>query len=425
MKPPESDVLVVGAGPAGSALGGLLAANGFSVTIVDRQRHPRPKPCGELLNPGAVKILDALGLSGTLEALGPAKILGWRMRTTGAPEAVARYADSATGLSVARSRLDEALALWAVRQGATLVESTQVRSATLSPYPTAQTIEADGSRAERTARVLVGADGLQSLIARALDPDRPAPGKRKVSLTAHMRGRLDRADLGIMFISDDVTVGLSPITESGDLWNATVVVDPKRFGAEVASDAEGFHRRMLAKAGLPWESEPVLTEGPWASGPFDRPTRRVSGAGMLLVGDASGYFDPLTGQGVYRALRSAQLAFGVLREVLQRGDVVPSRARLARYARQLRRSVRPGRSMQRAVEFVVSHRAVRRLAFARLAAYPSAADRLIRVIGDAAPVASLLHPEFGVALVGTRGVRDPKSSEPESREPGTPRSEVR
>lgn len=405
MKTLDSDVLIVGAGPAGCALGGLLAADGFHVTIVDRQRHPRPKPCGELLNPGAVRLLEALGLGSALQALAPAEILGWRMCTDGAPEAIGRYADSARGLSVARARLDAVLASWAVRQGVTLVENTLVRSATVMPYPTAHTIEADGSRGERTARVLVGADGLQSMIARSLDPDRPAPGKRKLSLTAHLRGRLDRTDFGMVHISDDATVGLAPISRSGDEWNVTVVVDAHRFGSQVASDPASFHRRVLAATGLHWDVPPLLTEGPWASGPFDRPIRRVSGTGMLLVGDASGYYDPLTGQGVYRALRSAQLAFDVLRAALEAPDLVPAAARFSIYARELRASIRPGRSIQRAVEFVVSHGALRRRAFARLAACPRAADRLVRVIGDAAPVSSLMHPEFVASLVGIRGMK--------------------
>jgi 2-polyprenyl-6-methoxyphenol hydroxylase-like FAD-dependent oxidoreductase len=410
MTAPAADVLIVGAGPAGCTLGGLLAADGFAVTILERQAHPRPKPCGELLNPGAVRTLRALGLGDELAALDPAPILGWKMCTPGAPEAIGRYSDDATGFSVARSRLDAVLATWAVRQGATLVESTQVRSVGATPLPTAHTIESDGSRGERSGRVLVGADGLQSLVARTLDPDRPPPGRRKLSLTAHMTGRLDHEGLGIVHISDSATVGLAPIAASGQEWNVTVVVDPERCGGAVAADPEGFHARAVEEAGLPWSVPPVLTEGPWASGPFDRPIRRVSARGMILVGDASGYFDPLTGQGVFRALRSAELAFAVLRDALRMSGTIPTAARLGRYGRALAASVRPGRMVQRAVEFVVSRGGLRRRAFARLAARPGAANRLLRTIGDDASVASLLHPQFLLALARPLGSRDNEAS---------------
>jgi 2-polyprenyl-6-methoxyphenol hydroxylase-like FAD-dependent oxidoreductase len=424
MRGPDSDVLIVGAGPAGSALGGLLAAEGIAVTIVDKQRHPRPKPCGELLNPGAVKLLAKMGLAGTLEELAPARILGWIMCTPGAPPAVARYPNSATGLSVARSRLDATLANWAVQQGVTLVENTRVQSATISPRPTAHTIEADGSRAERTARVIVGADGLNSLMASAIDPGRPAPGEPKLSLTAHMKGCLgeqaDHRGLGVLHVTDQATVGLAPISSSHQEWNVTVVVDPRRFGRAVAADPELFHQGVLLKALRDADLEPetplVLSEGPWASGPFDRPTRRVSARGMLLIGDASGYFDPLTGQGVYRALRSAELAFGVMAEALTRPGEVPSAALLRRYSRQLRASVRPGRALQRAVEWIVSRNAPRRRAFTRLAANPRAADRLLRVIGDDASILSFLHPEFLLALAGvSRGYDNESVGLPDSR----------
>jgi flavin-dependent dehydrogenase len=119
---------------------------------------------------------------------------------------------------------------------------------------------------------------------------------------------------------------------------------------------------------------------------------------MVLVGDAAGFFDPLTGEGVFHALRSAQLAFGVLREALLLQGVVPTGAHLRRYAVELAAANRTRRLIQRAVEFVVARGALRRAAFRRLAANTGAADRLMRVIGDDVPATSLLHPEFLAAL---------------------------
>ncbi|HLN62756.1 MAG TPA: FAD-dependent monooxygenase, partial [Symbiobacteriaceae bacterium] len=74
------DLLIVGAGPAGAALGGLLAARGWAVEIVEAARFPRPKPCGECLNPGAVAALHRLGLWEAAAPLEPMGLSGWRMR---------------------------------------------------------------------------------------------------------------------------------------------------------------------------------------------------------------------------------------------------------------------------------------------------------------------------------------------------------
>src|SRR5207302_1243084 len=76
-------LVIVGGGPAGSAMARLLAQRGRSVTVVDRAAFPRAKPCGECLNPGAVAALERLGLLGSVLALGPARLDGWRVESGG------------------------------------------------------------------------------------------------------------------------------------------------------------------------------------------------------------------------------------------------------------------------------------------------------------------------------------------------------
>jgi len=404
MTRPNSDVLIVGAGPAGSALAAELAGAGFQVTVLERSAHPRPKPCGELLNPGALRALDRLGLLDAVRELGPAALQGWRLRTEGAPEAVGRYGDLGPGLSVARSRLDRLLADHARSRGARVEEGVQVREVEPGDgetgWPAGHTIEADGSRGRRTARVLVGADGLGSIVGRALDTDRPAPGLRKVSLTAHLRGRLERSDLGVLHLTERCTVGVAPITADGELWNATVVVPVGEAGPELSDDPAAFHARCVAEAGLGWTDGFEQVAGPWASGPFDRPSHRIVGPGWLLVGDAAGYYDPLTGQGVQRALQGALAAAGVLTSALRGTEGVPGVPALSGYPKALGRRNRPGRRVQRAIEWVLTRPRVRTRVFRGLARHPEGADRLIRVTGDAAPVRTLIHPSVVLALTG-------------------------
>lgn len=410
----ECDVLVVGGGPAGSTLAGLLALRGRKVTLLDRSHFPRPKACGECVNPGAVRTLRRLGLLDDVLALDPKPLRGFDVVSDGGRRARGRYGDDGEGVAVARSRLDRALLETARRRGARVEEGVRVTGVTEaeerggSPrrgeggwtMPHARTREADGSAGVRHARVVVGADGLRSTVARALAGPPPEPSTRKVSLTARLAGEGPPDDRGRLVIGAEGTVGLAPVGEG--LWNVTVVVDPERWGRRIAGDPAAFLMGFQEGRIGDWATPPRLVDGPWASGRFDRPVRRTVGEGVLLVGDAAGYYDPLTGQGIFRALRSAEMAAAVIDSALGE-DRVSGRA-VAGYARRLRRSFAPGRRLQRTIEAAISREWSREAVIDRLAGAPASTDALIRVTGDARPVRSLLEPRvWWPLLTGATG----------------------
>jgi flavin-dependent dehydrogenase len=151
-----------------------------------------------------------------------------------------------------------------------------------------------------------------------------------------------------------------------------------------------------ARSRLEWLDGPEVVGGPWASGPFDWPNRSVIADGLLLVGDAAGYYDPLTGQGIHQALRSAELAAEAIDSALRTGRVSVA---LRGYAHRHRTTFTPSRVVQRAIEQVVSRAALRQAFLERLAARPSAFDALLAVTGDSSPVRSLLRPRVVSALL--------------------------
>lgn len=390
--PDSPEVLVVGGGPAGSTTAGLLARTGRSVLVVDRASFPRPKACGECLSPGAVAALERLGLLDAVLALEPARLPGWTVAGSHR-SARADFGRGLEGLGVPRERLDTALLEAALDRGAHLRE--EVRVETVAPAepgvrPAVRLRLPSGERAVLRPRVVVGADGLRSRVVRSLGLLAGRRGGGRASLTCRVRwpegsrgpGR------GSLRVHQGVTLGMAPVRADGKLGNVTVVADAARHRSELAGDARGFVEEILReRVDGPL---PEIVDGPWASGPFRQPVPRPWAPGVVLVGDAAGYYDPFTGQGIYRALRSGELAAGAVSAALEAG-AGRSWAALERYGNRWQREVRPRRRVQRVVDAVMSRPWLREGAL-DLVARGGLLPAIIRVTGDAAPVSSLFDP---------------------------------
>jgi menaquinone-9 beta-reductase len=140
-----------------------------------------------------------------------------------------------------------------------------------------------------------------------------------------------------------------------------------------------------------------------ATGPFDWPVRRAVGNGAILVGDAAGYFDPFTGQGIYRALHGAELASRSADAALCSGDV--SARALWAYERARRRAFDAKVGLQRVIEAVVSRPRMIGAVSGCLSRAPAVADAMVRVTGDLDPLRALAAPRVAanaiVSLMGT------------------------
>jgi menaquinone-9 beta-reductase len=382
----SADVTIVGGGPAGAVTALLLARAGHDVLLLDRARFPRPKPCGDCLSAGATAVLERLGVLERVHALPHAQLRRWRIVAPDGDSFTARIADPpGHALAIEREHLDHALLEAARAEGVRIREGRRVHDICRSSSGVVNgVLTSDGPV---HARLIVGADGLRSVIARRLDAIRRPPRLRKLSLTLHVDAAADDPGTGEMHVGHGVCAGLAAVGR--DRCNITVVAharlrrsvaaDPRAFIASVLTALPRLRRRVPAAA---LQQAELLT-----SGPFDQPMRRITFDGAALAGDAAGYYDPFTGQGVCHALLGAEILARVADDALRAGDC--SAQALTPYAAALHRLLRAPGLLQRGVEAVLSRPGAANRVIARLGHSHVAADTLIAVIGHARPAAAL------------------------------------
>lgn len=397
------DVLIAGAGPAGSATAALLAAAGFRVTVADRAAFPRDKPCSEFMSPEALRVLDRLGVLAELEPQGAPldglAVTGARgARLEGSFGRAGHQPFRATGLSISRLQLDAALARRAVTAGATLLERTAVEDLTYEGGAVSGAVvrDASGSRRVIHARLTIGADGLRSVVARRLG-GRRGGRPRRIAFTAHATGIDGLGRHAEMFVGERGYAGVNPI--GGGVTSVALVVPQSDArsarGRVTAYFCDAVDRFPALQGRIPPER---LVRRVLVTGPFAAWSGRVTAPGAALVGDAADFFDPFTGEGICSALRGAEMLAMAAADALAGGEPVTD-ARLAPYRRARRRAFAGKWAVERLIGYGMWFPRLFDRAVARLGRRPGMADTMIGVTGDFVPARAVLNPAFLARMV--------------------------
>lgn len=402
------DVLIVGGGPAGSSTAVALAREGVDVMLVDRARFPRPKPCAEYLSPEASRILDAMGALEAVESTGAAQLRGVLVRApNGATirgEFIAGHAYTPyreRGLSVRREVLDKVLIDSARATGLEVCEGARVigLARTKSGYDVDMTV--DGAAARVRASLLIGADGLHSLVAKRLELTGAARWPRRLALVTHYEGVQGIGDLAEMHVERDGFVGIADV---GHGLTTVAMVVPARRGRELAGAKEEFLTRWLqSKPQLADRFRAATRVSPVrATGPFASQARRAWTHDALLVGDAADFFDPFTGEGIYAALHGGELAAAAAHAALRADRSARSRA-LATYDDERRRAFRGKWIVERVIAAIVANPWLINRAAQTLSRRRDMADLLIGVTGDFVPAREIVNARYVLTTFGVLG----------------------
>ena len=384
----DCDVLVVGAGPAGSAAAAALASVGRSVLLVDAAAHPRSKACAEYASPRIAEELRRLALPDERWMPDALPLRGMRViRGSDAVDVV--YEDSsgprhAWGLE--RTRFDATLAVLAVERGAQFDERTRFTGALREGDAWRVGLAGPGGARDVRARWLIGADGARSRVARQLGVERAVRVPRRIGLVAHYDGVAGLEDHGEMHVGRSHYVGLAPLAR-GRLNVGMALPAGARGGADARFAAAIGE---LPAVGRLLDGSRRLTPIRGAS-PIGHRVSRSAGPGWMLIGDAAGFIDPFTGEGIFRALRSARC----VAEALAVGDTgAEERYRLARRAAFAAKD-----ALTWTVQGMLAAPPVLGYALRRLSARPELARRLGSALGDCRPAIDALSPTFLAAVL--------------------------
>ncbi len=349
------DAVIVGAGPAGSSAAIFLARRGYSVALVEKRRFPREKLCGDFLNPANWECFEKLGIDAALLSLTHEKVGAFQMSAASTRVTIpfpSRRGRPSFGIGLRRSLFDDFLLRLAEKAGATVMEG--LKPVHLNRVASGWALAAENSGGEEIlyARLVIGADGRNSWVAHCLGVARPdESGGRFVGFQCHLKN--------CRGIDGEVEIHLFPggyggLVGLGDGTATLAFVIDKNIARENPAAEELWRKYLYQNFRLKEALEMSEIVGTARSAyPVYFSPRRSFGDGFLLAGDAARVTEPITGEGVYFALKSGELAAAAADSAFQRGDV--SARALSYYAFACRKALGRRHALNRLIAVAMRH----------------------------------------------------------------------
>ena len=311
------EVVVIGGGPAGAAAARLLAAWGHAVQVLAKPADDA-RALGESLPPSCRKLFDLIGVTGDVEAAGFLRSTGNTVWWGGRDPRAVRFAGDGVGWQVRRNELDRLLLRLAAQAGAAVEAGAVVRQVDLPsaahPAGAAESSTrylAGGAARTLRARFVLDCSGRAGVVARH-GFRRHAAGRTTLALTAVWSRRggwgLDDESHTLVESYGDGWAWSVPVTAEQRYF--TLMVDPRVTRLERGGPLAPCYEAELAKTAAlgPLTAGASLDVEPWGCDASVYDARAYQAPGMLLVGDAGSFIDPLSSYGVKKALASGWLA---------------------------------------------------------------------------------------------------------------------
>jgi len=397
-----TDVIIIGGGPAGCAAALGLNRLGYRVVLCDQAKFPRDKVCGEFISPAADPILKRLGVLDRIEALSPKRLKGVAISSYEGEEIVIDYPqlpgmnERPTSLSVPRYELDANFMEQVKQVGVEVREQHKVTEFLFGEGRVTGVRGWDDNKTSFTlkAPLVIDAGGRNALSLKIMGLKKESGGDTKIAMAAHWEGAKIADDYCYMHVSRPGYTGISSVGK--DRANLVLVVNRQSMHGEkpdkfyMDTVMQNCHRRKILQDAECIESVRSIESLAFSVKP-------VTCGGLLLVGDAMGFIDPFTGEGIYLSLRSSEIAVEVADKAFKKSD----------WSNEVLKDYEVRRRQEFDKKFLLS-RLFQKLIYSRffcdrvvraLQRKPELAEILVGVIGDLSPAQTAVSFKFLLRLM--------------------------
>lgn len=306
------DVVIVGAGPAGSSLAIRLATSGLRVALVEQKKFPRHKLCGEFVSPECREHFAELGLGETINAIQTADLIETVFHTLSGRSVSVRSdvfgGGNAAAIGLSRARMDDMLLGRAHGVGVAVFEATSFTGLLINvgSVTGVELRDANGGQFKLAARLVIDATGRSRQLVRKISLtkiDRP----KLTAFKTHLSGANPTPRVCEIY---SYPAGYGGLNSVGDVFNLCFIVGSEHV-RELGNDPEILMRRLVMQNP---RAAKTLAEAevaaPWLAVAIDRfgTVEPAPANGLIAIGDAASFIDPFTGSGILMALESSRVA---------------------------------------------------------------------------------------------------------------------
>ena len=303
------EVIIIGGGPAGLFAGIVCARNNLKTLILEKKVYPIDKACGEGIMPSGIEYLRELGIIPFIKKYPYQHFKGIRYISRKGRTAEANF-KKGSGWGIQRTELSSALL-----ECASAFPNLEIQSGVLAKYNIGENPEVIINNKTLRPKLLIGADGLHSRIRKLANLEASSPGLERWGVRKHFK--VEPWSLFVeIYWSSGLEAYVTPVSSScvnvSFLWD-TKRYKPRESGKKLFSSLLEEFPKLQARI----KKADVLDESK-SKGPLYQKTKDVVNKKILLIGDAAGFFDPITGEGISLAAKQALLLEKNIVPVLQK-----------------------------------------------------------------------------------------------------------